>query len=200
MKKENFLLSIFKKIEELISSLNIQIDNLCQFLPQEKVAEFARLNQFELLASTEKAVGGVEMHENHLKLQDKSKTAKNQEKDLKQSEESLKKEETLNARLESQVKNYIERKSKEQELVWLKRKQSILLYNEKKAELKTISEQRDKFTAELNDFMKKTQPLATKKEEINSKLTKIKEALAKKVYFKHKIYLFISFFCNIFLV
>lgn len=184
----------------MISSLNIQIDNLCQFLPQEKVAEFARLNQFELLASTEKAVGGVEMHENHLKLQDKSKTAKNQEKDLKQSEESLKKEETLNARLESQVKNYIERKSKEQELVWLKRKQSILLYNEKKAELKTISEQRDKFTAELNDFMKKTQPLATKKEEINSKLTKIKEALAKKVYFKHKIYLFISFFCNIFLV
>jgi chromosome segregation ATPase len=52
-----------KDIEELVQSLNIQVQNLCQFLPQEKVSEFARLNKFELLESTEKAVGGIELFE-----------------------------------------------------------------------------------------------------------------------------------------
>lgn len=52
-----------KDIEELVQSLNIQVQNLCQFLPQEKVSEFARLNKFELLESTEKAVGGIELYE-----------------------------------------------------------------------------------------------------------------------------------------
>ncbi len=45
-----------KEIEELVGDLNIQVDNLCQFLPQEKVAEFARMNPQQLLESTEKAV------------------------------------------------------------------------------------------------------------------------------------------------
>ena len=44
------------KIEELVNELNIQVGNLCQFLPQEKVAEFARMNPQQLLESTEKAV------------------------------------------------------------------------------------------------------------------------------------------------
>ena len=36
--------------------LNIQVGNLCQFLPQERVTEFARMNPQQLLESTEKAV------------------------------------------------------------------------------------------------------------------------------------------------
>ena len=44
------------KIEDLVNSLNIQVGNLCQFLPQEKVSEFARMNPQELLENTEKAV------------------------------------------------------------------------------------------------------------------------------------------------
>lgn len=45
-----------KKVEDLVQDLNIQVGNLCQFLPQEKVAEFARMNPQELLENTEKAV------------------------------------------------------------------------------------------------------------------------------------------------
>jgi chromosome segregation ATPase len=40
--------------------LNIQVGNLCQFLPQEKVTEFARLNPQQLLENTEKAVCSIE--------------------------------------------------------------------------------------------------------------------------------------------
>lgn len=45
-----------KDVEELVAELNIQVANLCQFLPQEKVSEFARMNAQELLENTEKAV------------------------------------------------------------------------------------------------------------------------------------------------
>ena len=38
-----------------MKSFNIQVDNLCQFLPQDKVAEFAKMTPDELLKKTEHA-------------------------------------------------------------------------------------------------------------------------------------------------
>lgn len=46
-------------MDELTVSLKIQVDNLCQFLPQDKVADFAKMSQKELLENTEKAVSAV---------------------------------------------------------------------------------------------------------------------------------------------
>ena len=40
-----------------MANLNIQVGNLCQFLPQEKVADFAKMTPEDLLENTEKAVG-----------------------------------------------------------------------------------------------------------------------------------------------
>lgn len=39
-----------------MANLNIQVGNLCQFLPQEKVADFAKMTPEDLLENTEKAV------------------------------------------------------------------------------------------------------------------------------------------------
>lgn len=43
-------------VKLLISQLNIQLDNLCQFLSQERVEEFARLRSDKLLAETVRSV------------------------------------------------------------------------------------------------------------------------------------------------
>ena len=45
------------QVEQLVAGLGIQVSNLCQFLPQEKVTDFARMSPQELLENTEKAVG-----------------------------------------------------------------------------------------------------------------------------------------------
>lgn len=45
-----------QKVKALLSTLNIQLDNLCQFLPQEKVADFAKLTQEQLLEETQRAI------------------------------------------------------------------------------------------------------------------------------------------------
>ena len=55
---------------ELARSLSIQIDNLCQFLPQDKVVEFAAMTPVELLRSTQRAVASQELIDMHEQLKD----------------------------------------------------------------------------------------------------------------------------------
>ncbi|KAJ5742712.1 uncharacterized protein N7511_011113 [Penicillium nucicola] len=57
-----------KQVLKLAQSFAIQVDNLCQFLPQDKVAEFAALSPVELLHSTQRAAAGPEMIEWHSAL------------------------------------------------------------------------------------------------------------------------------------
>lgn len=67
------------------------------------------------------------MYEKHIELKDNSKATKDLERELAAVEESLKKEETINARLENQVKSYLERKKYEDNVIWLKRKRACLV-------------------------------------------------------------------------
>ena len=46
---------------QAIAKLNIQVGNLCQFLPQDRVQDFAKQNPQELLASTQLSVCTPEM-------------------------------------------------------------------------------------------------------------------------------------------
>jgi chromosome segregation ATPase len=60
------------QVEECVARLNIQVGNLCQFLPQDKVADFAKMSQQELLESTEKAVSSSHYSLGNLPLQQKN--------------------------------------------------------------------------------------------------------------------------------
>ncbi|XP_060010970.1 structural maintenance of chromosomes protein 5 isoform X3 [Lagenorhynchus albirostris] len=71
-----------KVVEEQVAALNIQVGNLCQFLPQDKVGEFAKLSKIELLEATEKSIGPPEMHKYHCEL----KNFREKEKQLEEYE------------------------------------------------------------------------------------------------------------------
>ena len=58
-----------KSIQQLMKSFSIQIDNLCQFLPQDRVAEFAALDPVNLLRETQRAAAKPEVLEWHGALQ-----------------------------------------------------------------------------------------------------------------------------------
>ncbi|KAL9872094.1 structural maintenance of chromosomes protein 5-like [Glossina fuscipes fuscipes] len=53
---------------EAISKFNIQVNNLCQFLPQDRVQDFAKMNPQEILSNTISSVSNVEILENFKKL------------------------------------------------------------------------------------------------------------------------------------
>jgi len=59
-------------VKELVEQrLGVQVDNLCTFLPQEKVGQFTQLNPQQLLLETEKALCGANgspLHKLHEEL------------------------------------------------------------------------------------------------------------------------------------
>lgn len=55
-------------IGELTRNMNIDINNLCQILPQERVVEFSKMSPKDLLLSTEKSFGDEQMFKNHQEL------------------------------------------------------------------------------------------------------------------------------------
>ncbi|GIL71967.1 hypothetical protein Vretimale_599 [Volvox reticuliferus] len=92
-----------KDVDKLIKRLNIQFDNLCQFLPQDKVAEFAKMDQYELLGATLMAVGDASMHEQHQLLIGLRKEEKQQIADLATATTRMQK---LEAEQERQRRDY----------------------------------------------------------------------------------------------
>jgi hypothetical protein len=63
--------------------LGVQLDNLCQFLPQDRVVEFARLSPEQLLLETEKAIGNAELFKMHEELVEKKKGIEGLEREVR---------------------------------------------------------------------------------------------------------------------
>lgn len=65
----NGKITSLKNIEKIVKKFHIQIDNLCQILPQEKLEHFAKMNDHERLVGTLKTVGNPKLSEwlEHLK-------------------------------------------------------------------------------------------------------------------------------------
>lgn len=57
-----------KAVAELCRSFSIQVDNLCQFLPQDRVVEFAALDPIDLLVQTQRAAAPDYMSDWHDQL------------------------------------------------------------------------------------------------------------------------------------
>jgi len=117
-----------KAVQELTRSLSIQIDNLCQFLPQDKVSEFAALTPVELLQQTQRAAAPEEMLEWHNQL----KTYRKEQKELDIQNNSDKEQlETLQARqdgLRAEVRRLEERKEIQEQVTFLKKSRPFVEY------------------------------------------------------------------------
>lgn len=74
---------------KLAQEFAIQVDNLCQFLPQDKVAEFAALTPIELLHSTQRAAAGEDMVEQHDALKELRSAQKKIEMDNRGDKDTL---------------------------------------------------------------------------------------------------------------
>lgn len=81
-------------VKRLVNELHIQIDNLCQFLPQDRVAEFAGLTPVQLLHETLRAAAPEEMNTWHDQLKEFHKTHKRLKNGLDGYVETLKNHET----------------------------------------------------------------------------------------------------------
>lgn len=90
-------------VKDLVGSFNIQVDNLCQFLPQEKVAEFAGLTPVDLLLQTQRAAAPQEMLDQHEELKKLRKGQKGLQQQTEADREHLERLEHRQASLKAEV-------------------------------------------------------------------------------------------------
>jgi chromosome segregation ATPase len=141
------------EVKDFTKNINIGVDNLCQFLPQEKVADFVKMGPKDLLENTEKAAGDNQLYEDHVKLREMTRNKKQLSKEKKQMEEKTRTEENVNRRAEQEVQRLKERKEAEAKVKVLNLKKPWCEFEEKRIEFveekKTLEElQRKKAIAQ----------------------------------------------------
>ncbi|XP_075684088.1 structural maintenance of chromosomes protein 5 isoform X2 [Rhinoderma darwinii] len=151
--------SSLKAVEEQVAGLNIQVGNLCQFLPQDKVGEFAKLSKIDLLEATEKSIGPPEMYNYHCELKNYRKNEKELEDSYKSREEFLEKLKQRNERNRQDVERYYERKRHIDKIEMLERKRPWVEYENVRQQFEEVKQIRDQMKEELKRNQESHAPL-----------------------------------------
>ncbi|KAH9470536.1 hypothetical protein Pst134EA_007785 [Puccinia striiformis f. sp. tritici] len=181
------------QVQEIVRSFNIQANNLCCFLPQEKVSKFAEMKEPELLKETQKVAGHPKLYEWHEQLIEDGKIKIAVEAKLAIAQRAFKEVEKSVENLQIEVDRFNERQEIENQvsafelgLEQNKYLQQKVRYGTAKAQLALAKELIDNLEAEnapLNDQKKYLKQLAGQleacKKKITSAIGKCKAALAK---------------------
>uniref|UniRef100_A0A8C1EHA8 Structural maintenance of chromosomes protein 5 n=1 Tax=Cyprinus carpio carpio TaxID=630221 RepID=A0A8C1EHA8_CYPCA len=175
-----------KAVEEAVKELHIQVGNLCQFLPQEKVGEFAKMSKIELLEATEKSVGPPEMYEFHCEL----KTFRSKERDLenvcKEKANFLEKARQRNERNKLDVERYYMKKRHLDRIQMLEKKKPWVEYETARKELEGVKKEREEMKKKLKSLKEAQEPLLRKIRSVESQLQPIEQQMKELVSIHHK--------------
>ncbi|XP_037314140.2 structural maintenance of chromosomes protein 5-like [Pungitius pungitius] len=159
-----------KAVEEEVKSLRIQVSNLCQFLPQEKVGEFAKMSKIELLEATEKSVGPPEMYEYHCELKNFRNRERELENVVKEKVSFLKKAKQRNDRNKHDVNRYHEKKRHLDVIDLLDKKKSWVEYETTRKECEGAKKERDDAKKQLSALKQAHAPMLRKIQLIDNQL------------------------------
>ncbi|XP_074934455.1 structural maintenance of chromosomes protein 5 isoform X1 [Phalacrocorax aristotelis] len=154
-----------KTVEEQIAALNIQVDNLCQFLPQDKVGEFAKLSKVELLEATEKSIGPPEMYQFHCELKNFREKEKELENLCREKAKSLEKMRQRVERYKQDVDRFHECKQHLDLIAMLERKRPWVEYESVRQQHEEAKQKRDQAKEELKNLKQMQSPVTKKIQE-----------------------------------
>jgi chromosome segregation ATPase len=142
----------------LARSFSIQIDNLCQFLPQDKVSEFAALTPIELLNSTQRAAAGPEMVEWHNDLKKLRAEQKKLQTDNKSDTDLLTNLENRQEMQRADVERMRQRAQIKRKIEMLELVRPVTKYKEMHANFDEMKRRRDEITRELDSLKAELEP------------------------------------------
>jgi DNA repair exonuclease SbcCD ATPase subunit len=162
-----------KEIQKLMRSLRIQIDNLCQFLPQDKVAEFAALTPIELLEKTLHAAAPEEMINWRIQLRDYFKLQKDTEHSGEKIREELGKMEARQQVLQADVEKLRERKAIQEAIEDFSKLRVVVKYYDARKRFKEAKGRKTEAERTLRQLHNSAAPAlqaVNKKQEYQSKI------------------------------
>ena len=171
-----------REVERKVAEFRIQVDNLCQFLPQDKVHDFSRLNSKGLLDSTVDAVGDMSLKEKHNQLKVLQKSMNEGEELFERKKQMLVDATEKCRRLEEEVKAFDEKKNIEGKISlaetkrsWCQLMEAGKLHHDekKKCDLakQKYSQEEEKFDPlknEIEGIRKKKSKLEAKSQTLNA--------------------------------
>ncbi len=147
-----------KAVLEVAKSLSIQIDNLCQFLPQDKVVEFAAMTPVELLKSTQRAVAPQEMIDLHQELKDLRRQQKEVQAHQVSDLDTLRNLEGRQRMQEADVERMREREQVKEHVRLLEAARPFAEYRGARVKHKTAKEKRKEAGLELKQLEDEVEP------------------------------------------
>ncbi|OAE35674.1 hypothetical protein AXG93_1154s1280 [Marchantia polymorpha subsp. ruderalis] len=173
-----------KDVQDVVQGFNIQLNNLTQFLPQDRVCEFAKLTPIELLGETEKAVGDPELSAQHQRLKVLSEDLKMLQTTVSQLESSLAQNKASNRELEEDGQRMRQRNELLEKAASLRKKLPWLKYDEKKAAYQAAKEAENLSKNTLRDAQNRQQELQAPYQVLKRKKQTAEEASKKLLAFK----------------
>ncbi|PWA51844.1 structural maintenance of chromosomes protein 5 [Artemisia annua] len=175
-----------KEVLDIIQKFNIQVNNLTQFLPQDRVCEFAKLSPVRLLEETEKAVGDPQLPVLHRALIDTSAELQRSEQAsaVEKNRETLSQLKALNAEQERDVERVRQRdellskaESMKKKLPWLKYDMKRAEYLEAKDQEIEAKKKMEEAAKILNDIREPIDKQKKEKKDHDIKCNKLRELL-----------------------
>lgn len=162
-----------KDVQAAVGQFDVSLDNLCCFLPQDRVADFARLDPASLLVETQRAAGHKDLSKWHGQLIEWDKRYRDLNETIKVEKEHRLNLEQRNAVAERDVTRYEQRRRIKEEVEMLQLQIPFAQYKiakEKYDELKTL---RNEKKQERDALRKVNQPLEAKVQDLKDKKSKL---------------------------
>ncbi|CAE6474982.1 unnamed protein product [Rhizoctonia solani] len=168
-----------REIKLKLAELNVQVTNLCAFLPQDKVSEFANMNPQKLLQETQRAAGHPNLTQWHESLIENSKELKTAREILDSDKRELQHLESQNAAQEGQVERYKQRRKLEREVELLSLLLPFAQYAESKLQYDELKKRRETAKRMVEEANAKIEPIQRKKEEFAAHIRSAESARRK---------------------
>lgn len=169
----------YKEYLRRIKQFNIQVDNLCMFLPQDRVQDFTKLNAQELLHNTQVSVCSTEINDAFGKLlkirEDQKNNLKNNGDIQTRLDDNRNRNEQLRVLIDNnKMKDKLIAKADLllKKKAWCEYDELGVKHKEVEADLKLMTDKMAKKTDELKPIMQKRQELAATKNELINAVSK----------------------------
>lgn len=155
-----------KEVLRLARAYNIQVDNLCQFLPQDRVVEFAQMNPVQMLDTTLRAAAdplALEWRDELLNLRNRQVELLSANKGDRENLENLEKRQDSQ---KNEVDRLKERQIVQKQIEWLEKCRPILDFAIAKSKAARMKEVRTKLQQETTQMDRDAGPAL---ERVNAK-------------------------------
>lgn len=162
-----------REVHAAVSPFHIEVGNLCAFLPQDRVADFACMNAARLLQETQHAAGHAQLSEWHAELITQGHALAKVRARLERDVEEHDHLEARNQVLERDVRRYEERVELEKRVALLHARIPYAQYREAKQRYDAARAQRSVAKEAVRDAERALAPLQEERERVEQRIEKL---------------------------